>query len=606
MKVNLFKDQKTLNNFTRIFILLIGLLGHPFSITSQTNSDSIIMSAMRDELLRNLNRLHAEGLEKPFFISYTIADAENIQIVATLGALILSDEINYKDWQVRLMVGDYEVNDENFSSTQPENTIFRPSIDMPVDDDYLGIRRSLWLTTNNVYYSAAQTYKNKMAQIEHKQLDEEDLEIADFSRTPVVRKYLYSNVPEFQKEALENKVRSLSEIFKNYSKIYSSSVGLSVFRSTVYFVNSEGTEIQFPFNITTLSIQAGTISDDSERLNKNITYTVLIPDDLPSDATIEHDIRKLVDNLLTLRNSERYNDNYYGPVLIVGEIAAETFEKFLFAGSDALIASRENLQSSNQMNIFYEQNDNSLQSRIGKPILSKDLTIIARPFLKKFMDVALIGTFEVDAEGVIPPEELILVKDGMLKNLLNGRTPSRFVPESNGHMRFDYSFRGLNQQVGPGVICIENSNPVSIEKLKEHLLEQAKKEGLDYAILIRSLEVGGSDKPFNFYLVSVETGEEKLVRSVQLKDLTMQSLRRSPLFSDSSMVHNTLLPISKNASNGLAGMPSSFIIPNAILLNDVELEGTRKPLTSMLPFIENPVGKNENTISGHPPNKPQE
>jgi hypothetical protein len=37
-------------------------------------------------------------------------------------------------------------------------------------------------------------------------------------------------------------------------------------------------------------------------------------------------------------------------------------------------------------------------------------------------------------------------------------------------------------------------------------------------------------------------------------------------------------------------MPVSFIVPDAILLEDIELESVRQPLTSLLPFIENPVG----------------
>jgi hypothetical protein len=55
------------------------------------------------------------------------------------------------------------------------------------------------------------------------------------------------------------------------------------------------------------------------------------------------------------------------------------------------------------------------------------------------------------------------------------------------------------------------------------------------------------------------------------------------------MVHNCLLSTDSNGK-GLSGIPSSFILPDAILLEEIELESFRKPLTSMLPIIENPVG----------------
>jgi len=564
------------------------------NLSSQTAPDSAIIRAMQDELKRNIQGLNEKDLAKPFFISYTIADAEQFQISGTLGSLIKSDRNRYKDWSARLLVGGYEINDENFFSSQPEEPIFQPNIEMPVENDYLGIRRSLWLTTNNLYYSAARTYNDKIAQIELKKLDKTDLDIPDFSRAPVVQKYITGNTSEISREELEDKVRDLSAIFREYPEIYSSSVTLNVFSSYVYFTNSEGTDVRFPFNITTLSVQAETYTDDSERMSRSITYTQHEPDDLPDHQSLSEDIKKLVVNMMLLKKAERFNDTYYGPILLLGGVAAETIEKFLFAGSDALISSRQNLHSTDQMNMSYEENSNDLQARIGKPVISKDLTITAEPYLKEYRGIKLLGSFEVDAEGVIPPEKLVLVENGTLKTLLNGRTPSREVPESNGHMRFNYSSRGMTNTVGPGVIRIENANPVSVEEMKNQLLKSAKEEGLDYAIMIKSFDIEGSDVPFNYFKINLETGEETLIRSARLKNLTMQSFHRTAVFSDSILIHNTLLEQVGNKSNALSGIPSSFILPYGVLLQDIQLESTRKPLNSLLPVVENPVGKKEN------------
>jgi hypothetical protein len=589
--------------YRKIFINagLIIVCGSSFQTGySQQLTDSLIPSAMRDELQRNLTSVAEGKIEKPFFISYTIANARSTVISATLGAISSSNRQSYKDWQVRLMVGDYDINDENFNYNQPEEMIFKRSIPMPVDNDYSGIRRSLWLTTNNVYESAAETYKNKIALIEHKQLGDSALEIPDFSHAPVVhfkRPDLSSGLDQVQ---LEEKARELSAIFKEYQEIYSSSITINVFESMVYFINSEGTEVQFPCNITTLTILAGTMSDDSERLNRSITYTVDLPEKLPENEAIKNDIRKLLENIQDLKIADRFEDEYTGPILIIGEAAAESMESFLFAGSDALIAYRETLESSDQMNMYYEHNDNSLQSKINKQIISKDITITAQPFLEEYRGTALLGAFRVDAEGVIPPDNLILVERGVLKTLLNGRTPSRYVPESNGHMRFSYNFRGLTSQVGPGVIKISSKTTYSIEDLKKELIKQAQEQGLEYAIIIRSLDVGGSDKPYNYFKVNVSDGEEKIIRSARLKNMSLQALKRSPLFSDSILIHNTLLATNNDEGRGLSGIPSSFILPKAILVQEAELESYRKPLTSMLPIINNPVGlkkQEQKTIS---------
>ncbi len=559
---------------------------------SRVSSDSIIFTAMRDELKRNAEQLSDEKYEKPFFIAYTVADVQNIYLNATLGAIYTSETRSYKDWQVRVMVGDYDINDENFNYDQPQEIVFRPSIEMPVDNDYEGIRRSLWLTTNNVYNSAARTYKAKMDLIDHKQLKESDLQIADFSRAPVVKMNVQASEISYDAGHIRSLTKELSRLFCQYPEIYYSDVGCNIFLSTVYFINNEGTEVKFPYNLASLVIQAGTMTDDSERIHRNIAYTCNSPDEFPNLQNISNDIKIMIDDLLTLRKAKRLEEDYTGPVLVLNEAVANTFETVLFTGFDQLIANRESLQSSSQMNLYYDKSDNGLESRIDKLILSKDLTITAESQLNEFNGIPLLGSFHVDAEGVIPPEKLVLVENGILKTLLNGRTPSRNVSESNGHMRFDYEFGGLVKQVGPGVIQVTSSNPSTLKELKEKLIQKAREDGLEYGIIIKSLEVGGSIKPINIIRISTESGHEEIVRSARIKPPSLNNLKRHLGVSDNFLVHNTILSVSsgRNSTSYVTGIPVSFIVPDAILMEDIELESVRQPLTSLLPFIENPVG----------------
>jgi hypothetical protein len=39
------------------------------------------------------------------------------------------------------------------------------------------------------------------------------------------------------------------------------------------------------------------------------------------------------------------------------------------------------------------------------------------------------------------------------------------------------------------------------------------------------------------------------------------------------------------------GLPSSFIVPDAILIKEVEIEGIAQPLSGNIPIVDNPVGK---------------
>lgn len=580
----------------RIVVIIILCGFYPRPGYSSEASDSIIMSALHDELYRNFENLHADGFDKPFFIAYTLADAKITYSSATLGALSNSGERTYKDWNVRLMVGDYDINDENFSGNTDDETAYLGSIDMPVDADYYGIRRSLWLTTNRVYNSAARIYKSKIALIEHKQLKDTDLEIPDFSQSPVVEYNESSQKLTYSKEELESMTRELSAIFKKYPEIYNSGVNSSIFESTVFFINSEGTEVKYPFNITTLTISVVTMTDDSQKIRRQIGYTVRNPEDLPDIETIKDDIRLLLDNLLAYKTAERFDDEYAGPVLLIGDVVAQNFSSALFKGSNNLVAYRESLQSSRQMNMYYEKSSNNFEGKIGKMVVSKNLTITAEPKLQEYKGISLIGSYMIDAEGVKAPEKLVLVDSGRLITLLNGRTPSRNIAQSNGHMRFNYGLGGLSKKVGPGVIRITSNETQTQDELKQLLRNKAREEGLEYAVIIRSIDVASSSKPYEVYKVSTETGEEQLLRSVRLNSPDIKSLKRILGVSDNELVYNAFL--SSNGNSGQGGIPASFIVPDALLLEDFEMESYRKPLTSNLPVVENPVGifqENRNT-----------
>ena len=75
---------------------------------------SVIVKAMKDELNRNLKQLDYKDYGRPFYIGYTITDANMYYINASLGALVTSENLPNRDWQVRVLVGNYQLNDENF------------------------------------------------------------------------------------------------------------------------------------------------------------------------------------------------------------------------------------------------------------------------------------------------------------------------------------------------------------------------------------------------------------------------------------------------------------------------------------------------------------
>ena len=100
----------------------------------------------------------------------------------------------------------------------------------------------------------------------------------------------------------------------------------------------------------------------------------------------------------------------------------------------------------------------------------------------------------------VPPYELVIVENGVLRNLLNDRTITSAGQTANGFSS------------GPGVVEVTTTHKNSDKELKEKLLAAAKAEGLDYALIIRQspLLMG----VVNIHKISVKDGKEELMRNL--------------------------------------------------------------------------------------------
>jgi hypothetical protein len=174
---------------------------------------------------------------------------------------------------------------------------------------------------------------------------------------------------------------------------------------------------------------------------------------------------------------------------------------------------------------------------------------------------------------VVPADEFTLVEKGVLKNLMNNRTLTDARQSANGFGD------------GPGVIEVTINQKNSEKALKDKLIAQAKKEGLDYAIIVR-------DEPYfgqglvNVYKVNVRDGKEEFVRNAILNPGNLKTLKRILGASGKSQAYNLA-----GNDNGLGldvGMVS-YIVPDALLLEEMELQPFRMPLLKEEVFVKSPL-----------------
>src|SRR5674476_417154 len=97
------------------YILISAFFLHIFGSTAQNASDEIVFKALNDEMARSLSSLKLDKYNPPFLIASSLCDGQYYSARASMGALIRSKEVPLRNESFRLMVGSYEINDENFS-----------------------------------------------------------------------------------------------------------------------------------------------------------------------------------------------------------------------------------------------------------------------------------------------------------------------------------------------------------------------------------------------------------------------------------------------------------------------------------------------------------
>lgn len=529
--------------------------------------DEIILRAMKDEMKRSME-MRETGYDKPFFISYGLADIKSYSIYATLGAIVQSEESGNRAKSMRVLVGDYAFNDESLDN----NTYSEPSgaeIQLPSDDDYAGIRRAFWTTTDAVYRGAAQKYRKHQRTLKEQQKKLEDLPHRTFAQVPVINRIAPMVPNEFDKTQLEDYCRKVSGVFKEYPGMESSDVMMNVLNGRDYFINSEGTVVVRPYRLAVLQCRAELKSGHGEPITESIVHYAATPAGFPKVDDMVAAAKKMAVKLQTIVTSPSLEEEYSGPVLFMGSAAANVLSSTLFSYRETLVATND-IASATDMR---PESTSLLDTRVGKLVIDNSLTIKARPTLTKYGDITLLGSYEVDEEGVEPPKELTLVENGILKNMLNDRTLTREGQIANGHAG------------GPAVIEVTSGRTVAESALKQSLISLAKSEGLPYAIIIReSGDVRGNMA--EVWKVDLETGMETLLRPAQVKKLSFKDLRKIAGASSVQQAHN--VPAGE-------GSLTSVISPSALLLERIDVTPLRLPyIEDDVVYITSPLAKGGN------------
>jgi hypothetical protein len=545
----------------RRIILVLFFSSVQIVLLAQKNT---IQKAMQDELDRSMKDLRLDTLEKPFYISCTIQDVTVHSITAVLGGIVNSSENKSRGKGNRVLIGGYEFNDESF-----DNNLFSTpeanDIEVPLDDDYLGIRRALWVSIDNVYKSASRQFAKNQEMLKDQKKPLAELPHRRFAKVAPFQITSDYKLVAFDAAKWEQSLRKLTERFKT-TDYPGSTLQLNFVQGFEYFVSSEGTQIKSPIHQAVLQLSIFGKDADGGIVYDQSMWSGFSPDDFPAVETLEAEINAKIAHLDQLQKATKFEDEYNGPVLFEGAPVADILSGILFMSRDGLMYDN-NIPA---LSGLRADTRNSMEGRIGKSMASPALTVKAMAKTQNYKGSNLLGTFQADSEGTPPPDELVLIDKGVLKDMLNDRTLTSSAQKANGH------------RDGPGVVHISISEPILAKDMKAKLIAQAKEAGLEFGLIVRNESLGRIGM-FNVYKVNVADGKEELLRNARFASLSMKNIRKVVGSSD-EVVYN--IPSLGNDSKF-----TSYIVPKSLLMTDVDIVSAQLPSFKEEEFVKDPLKK---------------
>jgi len=529
-------------------------------LAAAPNPRLALLSAMEQEGARSMQRLRLAGYEPPFFLSYQLKDQQHEEVSGRFGAV--SDDVSRRDRrvQVDVRVGSYDLDsssrDDVLMFLGSEGQTWSAPRDAPLDDDPQALRNALWLITDEKYKEALSSYFKKKSKGVYR-ADEAD-RAPSFTREPPQRHVDPIRRFTFDRPRWRGEVRRLTGLFRGHPDVFDASVKVTGEKQVRWFTSSEGSALVTEDTVFGVHVQAVARAVDGQLLENSRDFYARDEAKLPSPEKLEREVRALILELEALRTAPVV-DPYTGPAILAPEATGVLFHE---AVGHRLEGERQDDDKEGQ----------TFKGQVGKAILPSFLSVLDDPTQQAEGEVALNGAYAYDDQGV-PAQRTVLVEDGVLRTFLLSRRPVKPFTRSNGHGRSQSSLPPVARM---GNLVVRSKKQVPMTELKRLLIEEAKRQGKPYALIIQDITGGNTNTmsygyqafkgtPRLVYRVDVATGEQELVRGVELVGTPLSSVSRVVATGDEV-----------RAFNGYCGAESGYVpvstVAPAALVSEVELQ----------------------------------
>jgi len=478
-----------------------------------------VMAGLSAELDRSMAELSLPDSPTPYFISYRLEDGWYARVRASLGAIVEESTGPRRDLGVEVRVGSEAYDSANFQAgfRSEDGHVDRSLV---IADHELAIRSDAWLATDQAYKDAVSNLSAKEAADGRRAEVDPTPDFApgppsEFSAPPAAR----PDLSRYRQIAAQ-----ISERFLEHPDIELSSVTVYGFGGRYGVMDSGGTQVQIPLSRVDITLSAQTRAPDGERITDLRKLHLRTLDTLPDLDVIATELATALEDW---KRAEALDESYIGPLLVESTASPTLFRRLALP---SLVGTPVPDRPSKGSRFLDIQNDSTELLGLKRRLLPIGWSVVDDPLSNPGSSAA----FTHDQEGV-PAQRVELVSDGIVRSHYSSRTPSKSVPQSNGHARGGL---GTLLKGAPSITVVSAPRTASARKLHKTAMAITNTYGNDHYLVVRRFRDGSADTGFrlgparqsplqdaSILLRVYGDGREELVRGATIDGLQRRSLR---------------------------------------------------------------------------------
>lgn len=544
-----------------LLLLLACLLVTPASSpAADTAADGPfdLLSVMREELDRSVANFAETDGPPMYYLQYSVTDLHEYSLSATDGGLNAPESGAHRYLDVDLRVGSMELDNthEIRGDNWRDNYTDTRHIDFPMDDSAGAVRAALWNETE-FQFMRAQERLTKVEANRQVKVEEQDLS-NDFSPGET---HTYSEPPrhtEIDGDYWSGVLSRVGDYLAAHDFVSRSSATISLTDRNSHMVNSEGSALQYGNTYLRVSLAVSGMADDGMDLRRAEYWAASTTENLPDEATLMENARRLVSELEVLRNAPVV-EPYIGPAILMNRASGVFFHEIF---GHRIEGHRQKSESEGQ----------TFTKKVNEQILPEFISVYDDPTMAEFVGTELRGYYRYDDEGT-PSERVTVVDHGVLRNFLMTRSPIEGFARSNGHGRREYGNDVVARQ---GNLIIESEKTVPYRRLREMLIEECRRQQKPYGLIFDDISGGftmtGRGGPQAFKVlpllvtrVYADGRPDEVVRGVDIVGTPLTSFSKIIMAADDPDVFNGTC----GAESGWC--PVSSVSPS-LLVTEIEVE----------------------------------